>query len=128
MIGKNIRQIRKSKNMSINKLSKISGVSLGFLSDIENGKTNPSLDTLEKIAIGLQVEMKDFFEHNSSQINKEDSKEQQKKALLFLEGANENTLWFFKELEKMGMFNKDMTKEELEYLTNLIEVAMKKPD
>lgn len=36
-------------------LSKISGVSTSFLSDLTNGKGNPSLMTMEKISIAFDV-------------------------------------------------------------------------
>lgn len=61
MVGKNIRALRKGKKMSINKLSNVSGVSLGFISDIENSKTNPSIPTLIKIAKALNIKMELFF-------------------------------------------------------------------
>lgn len=124
MVGENIRTIRKLKKISINKLSKLAGVSLGFLSDIENGKTNPSIDTLEKISEALEVDVKDFFEPT---LNEKDVKNH-KEAPSLLEGANKNTLNFFKELEEMGLFSEEMTKEEQEYLINIIKVAMKKPN
>ena len=55
MLGDNIRRIRKSKKMSINKLSELSGVSLGYLSDIENNKGNPTMDKIDDIAIALGI-------------------------------------------------------------------------
>lgn len=56
MLGENIRKIRKSNKMSINTLSQKSGVSLGYLSDLENNKaTKPSNETLDKIAETLGV-------------------------------------------------------------------------
>lgn len=61
MVGENIRRVRNDKKISINKLSKLSGVALGFLSDIENGKTNPSIPTLTKIAKVLDVPVSEFF-------------------------------------------------------------------
>lgn len=62
MLGDNIRRIRKSKRISINNLSKASGVSLGYLSDIENDKgVNPTKDTLEKLAAALEVTVDEFF-------------------------------------------------------------------
>lgn len=36
-------------------LSKISGVSTSFLSDLTNGKGNPSLATMEKISVAFDV-------------------------------------------------------------------------
>ncbi len=62
MLGDNIRKIRKTKHISINNLSKISGVSLGYLSDLENNKLkNPTLDMLKKIACSLDVKVNDLL-------------------------------------------------------------------
>jgi len=62
MLGDNIRKIRKSKRISINKLSQITKISLGYLSDLENNKaTNPSVDKLHAIASALDVTVNDFF-------------------------------------------------------------------
>lgn len=62
MLGDNIRRLRKTKRISINNLSKMSGVSLGYLSDIENNKgTNPTKETLEKLALALEVTVDEFF-------------------------------------------------------------------
>ena len=67
MIGNNIRKIRKSKKMSINSLAKKAGVSLGYLSDLENDKfTNPTLDKLNSIADALNVSVGDFFANDLS--------------------------------------------------------------
>lgn len=63
MLGDNIRNIRKNKKISINKLSKITGISLGYLSDLENNKAkNPSIEKLESIAKALNVSVNDFFD------------------------------------------------------------------
>jgi len=62
MLGDNIRKIRKIKNISINNLSKITGVSLGYISDLENNKAqNPTIEKLKTIALALSVEVEDFF-------------------------------------------------------------------
>lgn len=54
--GDYIKQIRTSKNISLRELSKRSGVSHPYLSQLENGKTNnPSIEVLTKIAKGLNV-------------------------------------------------------------------------
>ena len=49
MIGNRIRDYRDSKNVKIAVFAKQIGISQGSLSDIENGKTKPSADTLAKI-------------------------------------------------------------------------------
>jgi transcriptional regulator with XRE-family HTH domain len=74
MLGDNIRKIRKMQKISINNLSKIAGVSLGYLSDIENNKgTNPTKETLEKLAVALNVTVDEFFKEDIALQDKENS-------------------------------------------------------
>ncbi len=61
-----IIRIRKEKGISIVKLSVDSGVSRSHLFYIESKKSSPSLDTLDRIAKSLGVEMKDFFAQKSA--------------------------------------------------------------
>lgn len=49
MIGRRLREYRKSKGMMGKDLAKLIGISHGSLSDIENEKTKPSSDTLASI-------------------------------------------------------------------------------
>lgn len=57
-IGTYIRELRKSKNISINNLVSLSGISKGYISQIENNKFNPSPEILKKIAAALET---DYF-------------------------------------------------------------------
>ncbi len=67
MIGDNIRRIRKEKGYSINKLSKETGISLGYLSDLENNKAkNPSMDKLKTIAKFLETTLNDIIGSSST--------------------------------------------------------------
>lgn len=60
---------RKRKNISVNKLSKITGISLGYISDLENNKANnPTTDKLKTIADALNVSVEAFF-NPTSQLN-----------------------------------------------------------
>lgn len=54
-VGSRIREARKSKNLSQNELSEIIQISPSHMSDIENGKTNISLDIFMRITEALQV-------------------------------------------------------------------------
>lgn len=57
-----IRSLRIEKKMSLNKLSKLTGLSRGYLFDLENNrKFNPTLDTLYKISSVLDVNIKKLF-------------------------------------------------------------------
>lgn len=62
LLGTRIREVRKLRGLSQEKLAEKVGVDPKQISRIEGGKSAPSLDTLEAIAKHLQVEMKDLFE------------------------------------------------------------------
>lgn len=62
MIVFNIRNIRKSKKISLRKLSDMTGISRAYLYDLEsNRRFNPTLFILQKIAEVLEVDIKDLF-------------------------------------------------------------------
>ena len=49
-----IKQYRKIQQVPIKKLSNLSGIAVGYLSDLENGKAdNPSKAVMDKIAAAL---------------------------------------------------------------------------
>jgi len=52
---------RKSKNMSQEQLSKITGIDQAKISRIEKGTANPSLKTLKRIALGIDMKIKIEF-------------------------------------------------------------------
>lgn len=54
-IGSKIRDIRKRKKITIAQMSEQIGLSKGFISNIENDNTSPSLNTLQTIANYLDV-------------------------------------------------------------------------
>ncbi|MFH1760239.1 MAG: helix-turn-helix domain-containing protein [bacterium] len=60
-MGKNIVQLRKRINLSIDGLAKICGVSKAMISQIEQEKVNPTVATIWKIAKGLGVEFDTLF-------------------------------------------------------------------
>lgn len=65
LLGDNIRKIRKEKKISINNLARITGISVGYISDLENNNfTNPTIDKLDKIADALGVSKGVLFEDN----------------------------------------------------------------
>lgn len=60
-VGEKIKQKRKEKGYTLKKLSEIIDISVSFLSDIENGKSKPSLDRLTDIARGLDTNVSYFL-------------------------------------------------------------------
>lgn len=58
-----VKQIRQQEGMSIKKLSNVSGVSRTHIRDIEEGKTNPTIDIMCKLAKSLNVELTELFDN-----------------------------------------------------------------
>jgi len=54
-LGSNLKRIRTEKGISQGDIGRELKVSRGFISTIENGKTNPTLSTISKLAKVLGV-------------------------------------------------------------------------
>lgn len=55
VIARNLKNLRNERNLSLGQLSEVSGISKGMLSDMEKGNSNPTINTIWKIANGLKV-------------------------------------------------------------------------
>lgn len=78
MYGDKIKELRESKGLGVNELSRLSGVSAGYISALERGdKQNPSPKTLEKLANALDTTVTGLIGlPNSNRLNKvSDNKE-----------------------------------------------------
>jgi len=61
MIGIRIGELRAKKGMTQETLAGKMGINPKYLSSIERGKENPTLDTLIKLAESLEVDLSDIF-------------------------------------------------------------------
>jgi transcriptional regulator with XRE-family HTH domain len=61
-LGLRVRQLRSIKGWTLKQLSEISSLNINTLSLIENGKTSPSIYTLQRLAGALDIPIKEFFE------------------------------------------------------------------
>ncbi len=67
-LGKKIRERRKVLSISQKELAAYTGLTVVTLSLIENGKANPSFETLNEIFYYLDLEIKlELRKHNESQ-------------------------------------------------------------
>lgn len=57
-IGGNIKRIRMNKRLTQDEFSKETGISRSYLSDLENNRKSPTIETLEKIARKMNTSMK----------------------------------------------------------------------
>lgn len=62
LIGLKIKEIRRSKNISQEKLAEMVSMNTRSILRLENAQSSPTLETLEKIAQALNVDIKLFFE------------------------------------------------------------------
>jgi len=74
LLGARIKEIRKERQLSQERLAEKVGVEPKQISRIEGSKSSPSMETLEAIARELQVEMKDLldYQHLQKEVNIED--------------------------------------------------------
>ena len=55
MLGETIKQLRRERQMTLQNLADTTGMSVPFLSQLENDQANPTLSTLRKVARGLDA-------------------------------------------------------------------------
>jgi transcriptional regulator with XRE-family HTH domain len=66
-VGKRLRTLRGERGLSIRGLAGKSGLAVNTLSLIENGKTSPSVSTLQQLAEALKVPITAFFKPDMEQ-------------------------------------------------------------
>jgi transcriptional regulator with XRE-family HTH domain len=59
-LGKQVRELRKARGWTQEKLEEHSGLDRTYISDIERGIRNPSVRSLEKLAKALKVKVSDL--------------------------------------------------------------------
>src|SRR3954447_22251187 len=61
-IGSNLRRLRAERRLSLAELAGRSGVAKATLANIEQGRGNPTIETLWALALGLGVAFSDLLE------------------------------------------------------------------
>lgn len=68
IIGNRLKDIRNKRNLSLDEVTKLTGVSKAMLGQIERGQSNPTVSTLWKIATGLKVSFSLFIDENQDDL------------------------------------------------------------
>lgn len=79
IIAGNLNRLRTERQLSLSKLSEICGVSKVMLGQIERGESNPTINTIWKIATGLKVPYTQLIDEPIDSdicVRKENAKEQ----------------------------------------------------
>ncbi len=74
LLGLKIKEFRRQKKMTQEQLSEIIGLDNGYISKLEVGQNFPTIDTLEKIAQALDVELYELFQYTNLKIREKDFK------------------------------------------------------
>lgn len=61
-LGKKMREIRKKKEMTQEELAYKAELDFSYINQIENGKRNPSMEAVKRIAQALGVKAKDLVD------------------------------------------------------------------
>ena len=60
--GEAVRKLRQSKQISQEEFADLCGLHRTYISDIELGKRNVSIENIEKIAVALDISISQLFE------------------------------------------------------------------
>lgn len=60
-VGENLRKARENKKLTLRDVAKLIGKDHSYVSKVENGKTRPNLDYLERMAEIYDVDITYFF-------------------------------------------------------------------
>ena len=66
-LGKNLKRIRARLSMTLEAASHCTGVARSTLSKIENGQMSPTYDVLQKITVGMNIDIVDLFDANRAE-------------------------------------------------------------
>ncbi|SIQ06525.1 helix-turn-helix domain-containing protein [Chryseobacterium sp. RU33C] len=63
-IGDRIKEVRVEKKLSQEAVAFNAGIERSFMTHIEKGRRNVSIETLKKVLTGLEISFSDFFNSN----------------------------------------------------------------
>lgn len=64
-LGAQLKAARERKNYTLKQLAERSDLSIGFISQVERGQTDPSLSSLKSLAAALDIKLKDLFDQET---------------------------------------------------------------
>lgn len=102
-IGSRVKELRKAQKMTQIQLASKANMSRSYLADLEGDRYNPSLNTLQAIAVALNVELAEIIKHSDSE--------------MMVVGDNNTFSTVLK--------NKEKTPLEKEFLENVVKLSDK---
>lgn len=65
-LGSQLKNARERKKYTLKQLSEITGLSIGFISQVERGQTDPSLSSLKSLSNALDIKLRDLFDQEGA--------------------------------------------------------------
>lgn len=94
-IGDKLKKLRKENNLTLKELHNKTGISISFISDIENKRRNPSIDNLKVLAQALNTSISDLLgeasNNDASTLNEKDKKSINKDLKVLMDEFREGT-------------------------------------
>lgn len=113
-IGLNIKSWRKHRGMTQYQLAEKTNLSRSYVADIERGRYNPSVETLDSISRALNIKISELIDEQSKN---PDSHEESELADIPIERLNQYTLSYK---------GHTLSKEEADDVIELLEAALKR--
>ena len=60
-LGERLRLLRKERQLTLKTLSRMAELSIPYLSDMERGVVNPSIESLQKVAMAFKMTVRDLL-------------------------------------------------------------------
>lgn len=101
-LGARIKEFRKARGLSQEQLAEIIGIEQKHVSRLEVGKSYPTIDRLEKLALALNVPMGRFFDCGDSWIDAQQARKLEEMIKSFEKSYQEIATHFLNILKKTG--------------------------
>lgn len=76
-VGQQLKAARKNKNMTLDDVAALTGVSKPMLGQIERGKSSPTVNTLWKISTGMKIPFSSFLKEQEAEYTVVEPQEQE---------------------------------------------------
>lgn len=60
-VSERLKSLRKQHGLKLREVSKKTGLSISYISDLERGRQNPSLETCQKLATVYKIGLSEMF-------------------------------------------------------------------
>jgi transcriptional regulator with XRE-family HTH domain len=101
IIGSRLKKLREERNLSQGDIEKRTGLLRCYISRVENGHTVPSLETLERLAVSLELPLFQLFYEGDEPPDMQNLSKRQTTEELVLDVEQEKELRFFEKVKRL---------------------------